>query len=106
MISDGRSLDLDRRAVALLEPVQRYVLADVLHVPAVGLVARGDVLGEATRRRAGELDLVVVVEDDQPARGRDGPASDDASEEMPSWMSPSEAITNVQWSTTSWPVAR
>ena len=36
-------------------------------MPAVGLVARGDILGEDELGRAGELDLVVVVEDDEPA---------------------------------------
>ena len=37
-------------------------------MPAVGREARGDVLGEADRRRAGEGDRVAVVEHDQLAQ--------------------------------------
>ncbi len=67
MISEGRSSTAIAVARRLLEALQRHVLADVLDMPAVGLVALGDVLGERLRGRARELDLVVVVERDQAA---------------------------------------
>ena len=51
----------------LLDAVERDVLAEVLHVPAVGLVARGDVLGERERGVALDRDVVVVPERDQLA---------------------------------------
>ncbi len=53
----------DRLGEALL----REVLAQVLHVPAVGLEALAHVLAERHLGLARELDLVVVVEADQPA---------------------------------------
>ena len=43
-------------------------IADPLGVPAVGVEAGGHVLAEGHRRRAVELDPVVVVEDDQLAQ--------------------------------------
>ncbi len=86
--------DRHRLAGGLLDPVERHVLADVLDVPLVGLVALGHVLGERLRGRAGELDLVVVVERDQAAEaevaGERGGLGRDAL-----LMSPSEAIVNV-----------
>ena len=50
-----------------LEAVEADVLAEVLDVPAVGLVALADVLAEGERGVALDRDVVVVVEDDQPA---------------------------------------
>ncbi len=52
---------------SLHQVVRRDLLTDVDHLPAVGLIACGNVLGEDQRRRARQLDLVVVVEDDQLA---------------------------------------
>ena len=59
----------DRAGVGqrLLDPVELEVLAEVLHVPAVGLVALGDVLGERERGVALDRDVVVVPERDQLA---------------------------------------
>ncbi len=66
---DERRLVLDGHGVArgLLDAVEREVLAEVLHVPAVGLVALADVLGERERGVALDRDVVVVVEGDQAA---------------------------------------
>ena len=50
-----------------LQRVEREVLVEVLDVPAVGLVARADVLGEGELRVALDRDVVVVVEADQLA---------------------------------------
>jgi hypothetical protein len=71
-------------------------------VPAVGREPADDVLGERPRRRAVELDPVVVVERDELAEP-ECPASEHASEAMPSWRSPSEQMTYVRWSMRSWP---
>ena len=54
---DGRLDGVD--VVAVLDPAR---------VPAVGIEALDDVLGEGHRRRPVELDVVVVVEDDQLAQ--------------------------------------
>ena len=62
----GPVLDLDRGPRRLLDPVQLEILAEVLHVPAVGLEAGADVLGERGARVALDRDVVVVVERDQP----------------------------------------
>ena len=51
----------------LLDALQRHVLAEVLDVPAVGLVALADVLAHRERGVALDRDVVVVVEDGQPA---------------------------------------
>ena len=59
--------DLARGVERRLQRVELEVLAEVLDVPAVGLVARADVLGERQRRVALDRDVVVVVEADQPA---------------------------------------
>ena len=68
MISDGRSSTVRApRSIASSSVVELDVLAEVLHVPAVGLVALAHVLAEGHLRLARELDLVVVVEDDEPA---------------------------------------
>ena len=50
--------------------VDRLEVVDVVevqHLPAVGLVASGDVLGEGDLGRAVDRDAVVVPEDDEPA---------------------------------------
>ncbi len=59
-----------RRLDGLLHAVEPDVLAEVLHVPAVGLVAHADVLGEGECRVALDRDVVVVVEDDQAAEAQ------------------------------------
>ena len=63
----GAVLDLLGDAQRLLQAVEPDVLVEVLHVPAVGLVAGADVLGEGELRVALDRDVVVVVEPDQPA---------------------------------------
>ncbi len=63
----GTVLDLHRLTGGALERLDREVLAHVGHVPAVGLVTRADVLGHHHLDLAGQLDVVVVVEGDQPA---------------------------------------
>ena len=67
MIRLGRSVIRLRGVDRRLERVELDVLAEVLDVPAVGLVARADVLGERERGVALDRDVVVVVEADQPA---------------------------------------
>jgi hypothetical protein len=62
-----------------------------LHVPAVGLVARADVLGERDVGVVLDRDVVVVVDHDEVAELL-VPASEEASELTPSSMSPSEAM--------------
>ena len=52
---------LDRR----LDGGDVVAVVDPLGVPAVGVEALGDVLGQGHLRRPVELDLVVVVEDDE-----------------------------------------
>ena len=69
-ISEGRSGTSRGRGDRLLDALERDVLAEVLHVPAVGLEALGHVLGERHRGLAGELDVVVVVEGDQLAQAQ------------------------------------
>ena len=72
---DVRADDDQRRLVRhvarvrerLLDAVEADVLAEVLHVPAVRLVAGGDVLGEGDRGVALDRDVVVVPERDQAA---------------------------------------
>ena len=59
--------DVARAAHRRLERVEPEVLVQVLHVPAVGLVARADVLGEGELGVALDRDVVVVVEADQLA---------------------------------------
>ena len=66
-ISDGLSVDVARVRERLLDAVEADVLAEVLHVPAVRLVAGGDVLGEGDRGVALDRDVVVVPERDQAA---------------------------------------
>ena len=70
-------------------PGRRRRRVDVLHVPAVGLVARGDVLAERDVGVALDRDVVVVVEHDQVAELLVA-GQRLASEETPSSMSPSE----------------
>ncbi len=67
MIRLGRPLSLCAASTAASHAVERRVLAEVLDVPAVGLVALADVLGERQRGVALDRDVVVVVEDDQLA---------------------------------------
>ena len=57
---------LARVGERVLDAVQPDVLAEVLDVPAVGLVAARDVLGERQRGVALDRDVVVVPERDQP----------------------------------------
>ena len=66
---DQRGLvrDGDRVLERLLEVVEPDVLLEVLHVPAVRLVALADVLGERQLGVALDRDVVLVVERDQPA---------------------------------------
>ena len=73
--------DLLRRGHRGVELVEADVLVQVLDVPAVGLVAGADVLGEGELRVALDRDVVVVVEADQAAeaevaRERGGLAGD------------------------------
>ena len=73
----------------------------VQHVPAVGLEAPADVLGERELGVAVDGDVVVVVDDDQPAQ------PEVAGERRrlvatPSIRSPSLANTQVWWSTIAW----
>jgi hypothetical protein len=70
-----RAHDHERRPVVdalrllrgALERLDGQVLANVLHVPAVGLETLPDVLAEVAVGRSRELDVVVVEEHDQPA---------------------------------------
>ena len=47
-------------------------LADVVGVPSVGVEALGHVVGVGELGRAVDGDVVVVVDVDEPARGRGG----------------------------------
>ena len=67
MISVGRARSPWRRVNARVSRVDLDVLAEVHDLPAVGLVALADVLGERLRGVALDRDVVVVVEDDQAA---------------------------------------
>ena len=100
MISDGRSSTAIAARGRLLEPVERDVLAEVLDVPAVGLVAGADVLAEGELGVALDRDVVVVVEDDQAAEAEVAGERARPRTVMPSSMSPSEAIAKVWWSMT------
>ena len=60
-------LDLLGLRDRVLERVELDVLAEVLDMPAVGLVALAGVLGQRERRVAFDRDVVLVVERDQPA---------------------------------------
>ena len=60
-------IDRHRRARGVLDALDGEVLAEVLDVPAVGLVTRADVLAEGELGVALDRDVVVVVEGDQPA---------------------------------------
>ena len=66
-ISDGRSCCGLRRREGGVDGVHVVAVADRLHVPAVRLEARADVLGEGQIGRAVDGDVIVVVEDDEPA---------------------------------------
>ena len=61
--SDGRPVSRRGGADRVLERRQVVAVVDVLDVPAVGLEALPDVLGEGERRRPVDGDVVVVVED-------------------------------------------
>ena len=91
-MNDGRSVSALASSMRLQDADDVLAALDVLHVPAVGLVARGGVLGQRDVGVVLDGDLVVVVEHVRlPSCWV--PASDDASEVTPSSMSPSEAIT-------------
>ena len=65
---DQRRPILDRAGRRQRRVDRRHVLpVDPLHVPAVGLEARADVLRKRDVRRRGKRDQVRVVEHDQPA---------------------------------------
>ena len=81
-------------------------LAQVLGVPAVGLEALDGVVVEGDLGRPVDGDVVVVVDVDEAARARGGPARDAASWLMPSIRSPSLQMTKVWWSTRSGPYSR
>jgi hypothetical protein len=57
--------DRHRRARGGLDAVGDDDLAEVLHVPAVGLIAGADVVAEGQRGVALDRDVVVVIEGDQ-----------------------------------------
>ena len=94
---DQRRLVLHRLRIVdrLLDAVELQVLAEVHHVPAVGLVALADVLGERDRGVALDRDVVVVPERDQAAQAEVARKRAMPRAETPSWMSPSLAIVYV-----------
>ena len=68
-MNEGRSVSVARRRDRRLQRVQILGVLHPLHVPAVGLQARGVVLAvEGDRRAAVDRDVVVVVADDQLAQ--------------------------------------
>ena len=88
-MSDGRSSALAASMAALIAATS--LPSSTVGVPAVRIKAREDVLGEGQRGRSVELDAVVVVRAISLPSLR-WPASDAASDAMPSWMSPSEQM--------------
>ena len=74
--ADDRAQHDDRRAAGLglgggergVDGGEVLAVVDVLHVPAVGLVALADVLGEGDVRVVLDGDLVVVVDEDEVAQ--------------------------------------
>ena len=70
--SDGRSVSASAAVDRRVERREVVAVLDPQHVPAVGLVARGDVLGEGEVGRAVDGDAVVVVEDVELCRAAGG----------------------------------
>ena len=64
-MSDGRARARRRRVSSAVADLRVVVAVDVLHEPAVGLVALADVLREGEVGLAVDGDLVVVVEEDE-----------------------------------------
>ena len=90
---EGRPVGLGLgRGERLLQRHDVLAGVDVLDVPAVGLVALDDVLGERDVGVVLDRDVVVVPEQDQVAELL-VPARLDASPETPSSRQPSQAMT-------------
>ena len=91
-MNDGRSVT--DCALAMASSIADDVLAafHLLHMPAVGAIARGRVFAQRDVGVVLDRNLVVVVETIRLPNCWTA-ASDEASEVTPSSMSPSEAIT-------------